>query len=81
MAPRPIHRMERDAALERALRTRMAVTEIAEAIGVSRAAVSQWRRVPERHLTAVARITGMAKRELRPDLFLSRAQRRCEAAE
>jgi pyruvate kinase len=77
MAPRPIHRLERDAALERALRTRMAVTEIAEALGVSRAAVSQWRRVPEKHLAAVARITGISKRQLRPDLFPAR----CEAAE
>ena len=47
----------------------MAVTEIAEALGVSRAAVSQWRRVPEKHLTTVARMTGISRRVLRPDLY------------
>jgi pyruvate kinase len=69
MAYRPPCRPERDAALELALSPRLAVTEIAEALGVSRAAVSQWRRVPERHVAIVARITGISKRRLRPDLF------------
>jgi len=59
----------RDPGLELALRTRMAVTEIAEALGVSRAAVSQWRRVPAKHVATVARMTGISKRVLRPDLF------------
>jgi len=69
MAPRPLPPGERDPALELALSPRMAVTEIAEAVGISRAAVSQWRRVPEKHLVVVARITGISKRRLRPDLF------------
>jgi pyruvate kinase len=60
--------MERDAILEQAFRTRMVVTQIAEALGITRAAVSQWRRVPERHLVVVARVTGIPKRRLRPDL-------------
>ena len=51
----------RDPGLALALRTRMAVTEIAEALGVSRAAVSQWRRVPEKHVALVARMTGISK--------------------
>ena len=69
MAPRPLPPGERDPALELALSPRMAVTEIAEAVGISRAAVSQWRRVPEKHLAVVARITGISRRRLRPDLF------------
>lgn len=69
MAPRPIQRAERDPILEQALNTRMAVTQIAETIGISRAAVSQWRRVPEKHVAAVAKITGISKRRLRPDLY------------
>jgi DNA-binding transcriptional regulator YdaS (Cro superfamily) len=72
MAPRPIQRAERDPALEQALNTRMAVTEIAETLGISRAAVSQWRRVPEKHLAVVARITRISKRRLRPDLYPAR---------
>jgi pyruvate kinase len=46
----------------------MVVTQIADALGITRAAVSQWRRVPERHLVVVARVTGIPKRRLRPDL-------------
>ena len=64
--------MERDPILEEAFRQRLAVTEIARAIGITRAAVSQWRRVPERHVAAVARLTKIPKRRLRPDLFPGR---------
>ena len=64
--------MTRDAILEEALRTRMAVTQIAETLGISRAAVSQWKRVPEKHLPVVARITRISKRRLRPDLYPER---------
>jgi pyruvate kinase len=61
--------MERDAGLELALRRRLAVTEIAAALGISRAAVSQWTRVPERHLAVVSKITHISRRRLRPDLY------------
>jgi DNA-binding transcriptional regulator YdaS (Cro superfamily) len=64
--------MGRDPILERAFSTRLAVTQIAEALGISRSAVSQWRRVPERHLAAVARITKIPKYQLRPDLCRER---------
>ena len=64
--------MVRDPMLEQALRMRMAVTRIAEATGISKAAVSQWRRVPERHLATVAKITRISKRRLRPDLYPER---------
>ena len=78
MAPRPLQPGERDAALELALSPRMAVTEIAEALGVSRAAVSQWRRVPEKHLAIVARLTGISRRRLRPDLYPIRPRQAAE---
>ena len=69
MPSRHSQRLDRDEALERALQTRMTVTLIARAVGISCSAVSQWKRVPERHLAIVARITRLSKRELRPDLF------------
>jgi transposase-like protein len=65
--------VQRDAILDEAFRPRLAVTQIADAIGISRSAVSQWRRVPERHLAAVARITKIPKYRLRPDLCRERA--------
>ena len=70
--------MEREPVLGEVLRRRMAVTEIAAATGLSRAAVSQWKRVPERHLAIVAKLTRISKRRLRPDLYLVRER---EAAE
>ena len=60
--------MDRDAPLTEALSRRYAVTAIAAALGISRAAVSQWRRVPGKHVTSVAEITGMPPHVLRPDL-------------
>jgi len=64
--------MGREPVLAEALSTRMAVTRIAAAVGISRAAVSQWRRVPEKHVAIVARITRISKRRLRPDLYATR---------
>lgn len=59
----------RDKPLTELLQRRGAVTAIALATGVSRSAVSQWRKVPDRHLATVARITGKSPKDLRPDLF------------
>jgi DNA-binding transcriptional regulator YdaS (Cro superfamily) len=70
--------MGRDPVLAEALSTRMAVTQIAETIGISRAAVSQWRRVPERHLAVVAKITRISRRRLRPDLYPVRERETAE---
>jgi pyruvate kinase len=47
----------------------MAVTRIAAAVGISRAAVSQWRRVPEKHVAVVAKLTRISRKRLRPDLY------------
>ena len=79
MGLRKLIPMERNPGLEAALSRRRAITEIAEALGVSRAAVSQWRQVPLRHLEAVAKLTGISKRKLRPDLYPPRCTR--QAAE
>lgn len=32
-------------------------------------AISQWRRVPVARATVVARVTGISRRELRPDIW------------
>lgn len=58
----------RDPLLDVVFAQRLAVTRIAALAGVSRAAVSQWRRIPERHVWAVARVSGLPAHKLRPDL-------------
>jgi hypothetical protein len=49
-----------------ATRTR---AEMARRLGISRAAVAQWRKVPAERLVEVERVTGISRAILRPDLF------------
>lgn len=44
------------------------MSKIAAGLGVTRAAVAMWREVPVARLDAVARISGIPARKLRPDL-------------
>lgn len=59
----------RDRALEELMERRRMNVRIAERCQISTAAVSQWRRVPKKHLEAVAAISGKSAADLRPDLF------------
>lgn len=56
-------------ALERAIKAVEGVAKLAELIGVSGPAISQWTRVPAERVIAVERATGVNRRELRPDLY------------
>lgn len=60
--------MTRDAALQQVIDRAGGVPALASAIGVWNTAVYQWRRVPARHLQAVADLTGLPLHELRPDI-------------
>lgn len=48
------------------------LARLAELLGITRAAVSFWTRVPETHVIAVNRILGIPKSKLRPDRFPKR---------
>lgn len=63
----------RDPILEEALSRRGAIKMIADRLGISIAAVSQWQRVPRGRLQAVAEITGIPADQLRPDLTAAQA--------
>ena len=56
----------RDQALEALLARRGAVTRIATGLGISTAAVSQWRRIPPERLEEVARIMEVTPEALLP---------------
>lgn len=58
----------RDPTLEDLFARRGAITRIATELGISTAAVSQWRRVPDDRVIDVARILGVETHLLRPDL-------------
>ncbi len=58
----------RDPTLEEIFARRGAITRIATELGISTAAVSQWRRVPDDRVLDVARILNLTPETLRPDL-------------
>ena len=58
----------RDMALSRAIEAAGGVNALARQLGITSASVAQWRSVPLARVTEVARITGFAPADLRPDL-------------
>jgi len=44
-------------------------SQLAKAVGVSRAAICKWRRVPIKRVIAVEAATGIPRDELRPDYY------------
>ena len=62
--------MKRPKVLEVAIKAADGVSALARRLGISRQAVSKWRKVPKRRLQAVAGATGIPAARLRPDLDL-----------
>jgi pyruvate kinase len=59
----------RDQCLDRLMQIRGATKRLAEGLGISTAAVSQWERVPRDRVVQAAAILGVSPEELRPDLY------------
>lgn len=45
------------------------LSNVAAHLGISRAAVSVWRKIPLRHVRAIAAFTGLPPEKLRPDIY------------
>jgi hypothetical protein len=58
-------------ALARIRKQRLA-TRIANEVGLSRSAVSMWRRVPADHVVKVSKYLRIARHRIRPDLYPTR---------
>jgi pyruvate kinase len=59
----------RDHCLDRHMQIRGATKRLAEGLGISMAAVSQWERVPRDRVVQAAAILGVLPSDLRPDLY------------
>lgn len=57
-----------DPAVTKAIEAAGNATKLARALGITRAAVCQWKKIPPKRLADVARLTGLPAAELRPDL-------------
>lgn len=59
----------KDRSLARALESRGNSARVAQALGITTAAVAQWTKCPAEHAKVVEAITGVPRHELRPDLW------------
>jgi DNA-binding transcriptional regulator YdaS (Cro superfamily) len=56
-------------ALEKAIKAAGGLGGLAEPLGITAQAISQWEQVPPRRVLDVERLTGVPRHELRPDLY------------
>jgi hypothetical protein len=61
--------MQADKAIHKIRNTRNLPTQVAEACGITRMAVYQWKQVPISRVHLVADIIGMTPEQIRPDIF------------
>jgi TorA maturation chaperone TorD len=62
----------RDAGLSRAIDAAGGVAQLARKIGIAQPSVSNWSRVPAERVIAVEAVTGVPRKELRPDLYIEK---------
>lgn len=60
---------DRNLALRRAIEAAGNAALLAEALGISAQAISQWAEVPPLRVLSVEKVTGVPRHELRPDLY------------
>lgn len=60
---------DRKEALKRAIDAVGGLAGLADPLGISSQAVSQWDEVPPLRVLAVERVSGVSRHELRPDLY------------
>jgi len=59
----------KDSGLQRAIDAAGGVGALARALGISQPSVSNWTRIPAERVLAVETLTGVARTDLRPDLY------------
>lgn len=59
----------KDSPLVEVIRKVGSANELARQLGVTPQAISQWKRIPLERASEIARITGIPRAELRPDIW------------
>ncbi len=59
---------QRDEQLARVIRAAGNRNKLGQMLGITGEAISQWSKVPSRHLLRIEQLTGIPAKELRPDL-------------
>jgi DNA-binding transcriptional regulator YdaS (Cro superfamily) len=65
-------RLEAVRAVHRAKQIAGGTTALASKLGISKQAVSMWKRIPTDRIIAIEAATGISREELRPDLYTPR---------
>ena len=63
-------RLNRDPSLLEVIRRFSTARQLAESLGITDRAVSNWKRIPVRHVRFVSEKTGMHPYRIRPDLYI-----------
>lgn len=66
---RPQIAIQDEALIDRVAEKAGGFPALAEKLGISRAAVHQWKRIPAERVLDVESLTGIPRHELRPDLY------------
>ena len=56
-------------AVDEAIRASGSLKKVAERLGISSQAISQWEKVPPRHVLALEAMSGVSRHDLRPDVY------------
>ena len=67
--PKMFHMKQRDEILLHVFAAFGCAANLARFLGVSRAAVCHWKRVPFKHLQVIEKQTGITRETMRPDIY------------
>lgn len=62
-------RYDRDPGIMAALFKVGNAVKLATHLGISRQAISRWKKIPLKHLPAISTLTGLPREQLRPDIY------------